>query len=201
MKIEIRSDGTARIEGYVNVVGRESRVLRDVSGQFVEIVAPKTFQRALEKTDKVGLMFNHRRDITPVSMDLHEDNIGLRAIVDINDAEIIDKAKAGKLTGWSFGFYVDADTWGERADGMRLRTLTDIDLIEVSILDCTPAYIATSVEMRGENEVLKEVRNVSEDVEVVEHPPLQDMTPPEQTPDMDLLRQQKRKFEFLTSVM
>ena len=60
MKGEIRSDGTAQISGYVNVVDRESRVLHDVSGQFVEVIEAGTFRRALERAEKVGLMFNHR---------------------------------------------------------------------------------------------------------------------------------------------
>ena len=55
MKVEIRKDGTALITGYVNVVGRESRVLQDISGEFVEVIEPGTFARALSKVDSVGL--------------------------------------------------------------------------------------------------------------------------------------------------
>lgn len=168
MQIEIRADNTALITGYVNVAGRESRVLRDASGPFVEVVQPGTFQRALEK-NPVGLMFNHRQALgsTEDVLELKEDNIGLYARALVHDSEIVEKAKAGQLTGWSFGFFMNKDEWKTKEDGMRLRTLEDIDLAEVSILDMTPAYIATSIEMRGEQESLKEFRNISESVNVI----------------------------------
>ena len=169
MQVEIRADNTALITGYVNVAGRESRVLRDASGAFVEIVQPGTFGKALEK-NPVGLMFNHVRALgsTEDVLELKEDQIGLYARALVHDDQVVEKAKAGQLSGWSFGFYTNKDTWKTREDGMRLRTLEDIDLAEVSILDVTPAYIATSIEMRGEQEALKEFRNVGEPVEVVQ---------------------------------
>lgn len=146
MKINIRADNSAEITGYVNVVERESRVL----GDFVEIIEAKTFQRALEKTDCVGLMFNHVRNLgtTNDCLELHEDNIGLFARALVTDKEVIEEAKKGKLTGWSFGFYIDDQEISTRADGIELHRVKDIDLVEVSILNCTPAYYATCIEMR-----------------------------------------------------
>ena len=45
------------------------------------------------------------------------------------------------------------DPWSNREDGMQKRTVEEIDLYEISsVLDKTPAYIATSIEMRGEEE-------------------------------------------------
>jgi hypothetical protein len=43
--------------------------------------------------------------------------------------------------------------------GFRGRFLEDIELLEVSILDKTPAYIATSIEARGEVDVITENRS------------------------------------------
>ena len=202
MQIEIRADNTALITGYVNVAGRESRVLRDASGPFVEVVQPGTFQRALEK-NPVGLMFNHRQALgsTEDVLELKEDNIGLYARALDYDADIVDKAKAGQLTGWSFGFFVDKDEWKTKEDGMRLRTLEDIDLAEVSILDMTPAYIATSIEMRGEQESLKEFRNINEPVNVIQ---LEERTEPapedpekEKKEDVVDMADLKRQLEFI----
>ncbi|WP_277248165.1 HK97 family phage prohead protease [Phascolarctobacterium succinatutens] len=194
MKVEIRKDGTALITGYVNVVGRESRVLQDISGEFVEVIEPGTFARALSKVDSVGLMFNHMRDVDTAdnTFELTEDNIGLYAKAVIKDAEVIQRAKENKLTGWSFGFYENAEKWDNRADGMRRRTVTDLDLVEVSILDVTPAYIATSIEMRGEDAVLKECRDVGDTVEIVDNSPKDE--PP--APDLSKQEQLKRKFDF-----
>lgn len=198
MKVEIRADNTALITGYVNVVGRLSRVLRDVSGSFVEMVKPTTFARALEAAKSVGLMFDHARIIgsTDNVLELKEDSIGLYAKAVVSDPEIIEKAKKNELRGWSFGFYINdsGEEWSQTSDGMRLRTLTDIELIEVSILDVTPAYIATSIEMRDGNNVLKEYRNADAVVEITDNsePPIK--VESKDTIDMALL---KRKFETL----
>ena len=53
---------------------------------------------------------------------------------------------------------------------MRIRTLNGIDLREVSILDVTPAYIATSIEMRDDATSLLEFRMADEPLEVTEEP-------------------------------
>ena len=203
MKVEIRKDGSALITGYVNVVGRESRVLHDVSGQFVEVIEPGTFQRALDKTDTVGLMFNHDRNVstTDNTLELVEDNIGLYAKAMVKDAEVIRRAKENKLTGWSFGFVENADTWDTRADGIRRRTITDLDLLEVSILDVTPAYIATSIEMRGEQTTLKERRDLGDNVEIVDNSEPASQEPP--APDKGAIEERemlKRKFDFYMTV-
>ena len=204
MKIEIRADNTALITGYVNVVDRESRVLRDASGPFVEVVQPGTFQRALEKNE-VGLMFNHIKPLgsTEEALELKEDNIGLYARALVSDPDVIEKAKAGQLTGWSFGFFMNKDDWKTKEDGMRIRTLEDIDLAEVSILDMTPAYIATSIEMRGEQETLKEFRNNGEAVELIqpeeraEDPAPEPPEPePEKAPEVNMA-DLKRQLDFI----
>jgi HK97 family phage prohead protease len=166
MKIELRDNGV-HIEGYVNVVDRDSRILPSPRGQFVEQVKPKTFQRALERQDNVDLLFNHIEDrhlgsTKEGNMQLYEDNIGLRAIVDTNDPEVVEKAKNNELTGWSFAFSAIKDSWKDGEDGMQRRYLEDITLPEVSILSVTPAYIATSIETRDNKPVITEQRNVIE---------------------------------------
>jgi uncharacterized protein len=151
------------LDGYVNAVGRDSRVLPSPKGKFIEQIKPKTFQRALERADNVDLLFNHQKNrklgsIKEGNLELYEDNIGLRAIATVSDDEVIKKAKNGELKGWSFGFYANKDSWEDGPDGIQRRYLEDIDLLEVSILDKTPAYIATTIEQRGEEDVLAETR-------------------------------------------
>ena len=162
MRIEIRGN-QAMLDGYVNAVGRDSRVLPSPKGKFIEQIKPKTFQKALEKADNVDLLFNHKKDrklgsTKEGNLELYEDNIGLRAIATVSDDEVIKKAKNGELRGWSFGFYTNKDSWEDAPDGIQRRYLEDIDLLEVSILDKTPAYIATTIEQRGEEDVLTETR-------------------------------------------
>lgn len=162
MRIEIRGDQVL-LDGYVNAVDRESRVLPSPRGQFREKIVPKTFEKALMKTDDVELRFNHREDrklgsTKQGNLQLYEDNIGLRAIATVMDEEVIQKAKNNELRGWSFGFIANQDRWEDADDGIQRRFIEDMDLLEVSILDKTPAYIATSIESRGEEDILSENR-------------------------------------------
>jgi uncharacterized protein len=163
MRIEIRGNQVL-LDGYVNAVDRESRVLPSPRGRFKEKIKPKTFEKALSKADDVELRFNHDQNrklgsIKEGNLQLYEDNIGLRAIATVSDEEVIQKAKNGELRGWSFAFIDNKPCWEDGSNGIQLRTLVDIDLLEVSILDKTPAYIATSIEARGEEEVITENRS------------------------------------------
>ena len=165
MRIELRSDNNILIDGYVNAVARDSRIMPSINGEFVEQVVPGTFHKALSRTRNVDLLLNHNESrklgsIIEGNLKLFEDNIGLRAIATITDEEVIKKAIAGKLKGWSFGFYLNNDRWETDSKGIKRRFLEDIELLEVSILDNTknPAYIATSIETRDNKEVLREIR-------------------------------------------
>ena len=168
MDVEIRSADCAVISGYVNVVERRSRVLRRVGAPpFREIVKSGTFKKALDKGRTVELMLNHKRKLcdTNSGLELREDNVGLYAKAAVTDAETVQAAKDGKLTGWSFGFRCNKDSWSSE-DGVDVRTLDDIELGEVSILTKTPAYTATSIEVR-DDEPMTEQRSFAEDVNVL----------------------------------
>ena len=169
MKIEIRGN-KIKLDGYVNAVARDSRVLSSVRGKFVEQIEPKVFERALMKADNVDLLFNHDRNrklgsVVDGNLELFEDAIGLRAICTVEDEEVIRKAQNNELRGWSFGFICNEDSWEER-DGINRRYVKDLSLLEVSILDKTPAYIATSIEARGEESVIRENRILETEIEI-----------------------------------
>ena len=170
MRIEIR-ENQVLLDGYVNAVERESRVLPSPRGRFKEKIRAKTFERALDKAENVDLLFNHDKNrklgsLQEGNLQLYEDNIGLRAIAHVSDEEIIQKAKDGKLKGWSFGFVDNKPSWDDGEDGIQKRTLEDIELLEVSILDKTPAYVATSIEARGENQAISETRGADFKAEI-----------------------------------
>lgn len=180
-------NGSIYLDGYVNVVGRESRPLRDVQGPFIEVIQPQTFAKSLEQRADVGLMLNHKRDLSPTKFDLYEDQIGLRAQIEIDDPEVVELAEHNKLTGFSFGFVAKADNWTTENE-VRHRTITDMDLQEVSILSVTPAYIATSIEMRDDGATLHEQRSVEQQFEVTDNRFPQ---------DLGQLNTYKQHFEFL----
>ena len=186
MKIEIRNNGI-HLDGYVNAVGRESRVLRDLHGPFIEVIKPGTFAKSLEQRSNVGLMLNHKRNLEPTNLELYEDNIGLRAKIDIDDPEVVGLAEHNKLTGFSFGFVAKSDNW-DTSQEIRRRTIDELDLQEVSILSVTPAYIATSIEARGEDATLHEQRSIEQTFEV------DDKRDPQ---DLEQLNIYKQHFEFL----
>lgn len=171
MQVEIRS-GSIIIEGYVNAILRESKVLPSPKGRFVEIVEERTFAKALERNDNILLLHNHKKDRVLGStkdgnLELREDSIGLHARCEIRDAEIIEKAKAGQLKGWSFGFSKIKDRWESHESGIDRRYLEDINLYEVSILDIPPAYNATSVELRTEDDLIVEERVHESELKII----------------------------------
>ena len=110
-----------------------------------------TFGASLSARPEVQLKFNHERTIggTGNGLELREDNIGLHAEATITDPDVVSAARAHKLTGWSFGFTSPKEDWSEPDDdGVYTRSISGLDLVEVSILTKRPAYPATSVEVR-----------------------------------------------------
>ena len=174
MKIEIRADSVV-IDGYVNAVEREAKVLHNREGKFVEKIKAGAFQRSLDRAKRTGsdvkvlLNHNYSRELTSTrdaSTKLYEDNIGLRCRCEIRDAEVIKKAREGKLVGWSFGFLPIRDSWDKEGD-ISHRELRELELKEVSILDNSkvPAYDGTSIETRDDD--LIETREMEDSIETV----------------------------------
>ena len=170
MELEIRN-GALHVSGYVNAVERDSRRLpqrmcKKARSDFVEKISAGAFGRAVSRAREVRLMFNHKRDIGGTAdgtLKLSEDSIGLKAQAVFTDPEAVEAAKRGELRGWSFGFTDAVDRWEDVSDGLQRRIIDDLDLQEVSILSVTPAYVGTSVELRGENVSETEYRS-SEDL-------------------------------------
>lgn len=164
MRIEIRNESVI-IDGYVNAVLRDSKPIPRPGGKFVEQIMPKAFERALGKATNVDILLNHDKtrklgSTVQGNLELFEDNIGLRAIATITDAEVMTKARNKELRGWSFGFYSDKDKWEDVGEGLQRRFVEELELTEVSIIDNTrtPAYIGTSIETRENKEVTVETR-------------------------------------------
>ncbi len=184
MQVEIRGDSVV-LSGYVNSVERFSKPitspLRNKLQTFIERVKAGTFKNALKRNDDVKVLLNHGREVANTkdgSAKLEEDNIGLRAEVVTSDKEVVEKARNNRLSGWSFGFYSNADDIGTE-DGMTTRTLTDLDLVEVSILDDTrkPAYYGTSIESRSEDGKTMEIRgeNMNEETQKEQGLPIEQL--------------------------
>ena len=157
MKVNIRAD-SVEIEGYVNAVERNSKTLRDRIGEFIERVCKGAFAKALKRNDDVKILLNHdtTRELGSTkkgNLELKEDNIGLHARATIYDPEVIDDARNDRLVGWSFGFR-DIDVDRSMHEGVVYRTIRDLDLREVSILNNkkSPAYEGTLIMARADDD-------------------------------------------------
>lgn len=144
----------------VNAIERNSKPLMSRIGKFIERVCKGAFAKAIKRNNDIHILLNHdwNRDLGSTkqgNLELTEDNIGLHARATITDKEVIEKAKRGDLVGWSFGFS-DRDVENSLEKGMPTRSIKDLDLYEVSILDRTktPAYDGTLITAREEtNEI------------------------------------------------
>lgn len=160
MKIEFRLNEMI-LEGYVNVTDRDSKILSSPRGKFVERIESGAFGKALKSNDNIKLTLNHLKVLGSTKtgeVELMEDVIGLKAAATITDPETIDLAKQGKLKGWSFSMNVNKDNWTDTGKGYQERSVQDLNLLEVSILNHEPAYKGTSIKIIPERLEVSNVR-------------------------------------------
>src|SRR5579864_2692450 len=153
---ELRAESAGdkfQIAGYAALFNSPSKNL----GGFVETIAPGAFDRALREKQLVRFTFNHSMDAVLARSDnsslaLSTDSKGLRFVAQLNSniqqhRDIFEACKAGLYNECSFAFTVapNGQTWS--TDGTR-RTLTDIDLADVSLVG-VPAYSGTSASARS----------------------------------------------------
>ena len=167
MQVEVRNDSVF-VSGYVNAVERLSKPIKEtLHGKvrtFLERIKDGVFRTALKRNKNVLVLLNHDNKRVLASTEdgnaiLEEDNIGLKAEITITDEEVVQKARDGKLSGWSFGFIANDDVITTEGND-EIRTVTDLELLEVSILDDTkaPAYYGTSIEAREGGAKMVEIR-------------------------------------------
>ena len=92
------------------------------------------------------------------NLTLREDVIGLRAHLETSDPEVVRLAKEKRLRGWSFDIKRPVENRAETPGGLPIRTITDFDISEVSLVSdrLRPWYESTTVETRageGEEEI------------------------------------------------
>jgi hypothetical protein len=146
---EIRaSTGGRKIEGYAATFGVEAHI-----GSFVETIEPGAFRAALEG----DILALHDHDTGKVlgrtrsgTLRLAEDSRGLHFELALPDTQagrdVMALAERDDLGGMSFGFNVPKG--GERWEGQR-RTLSLIDLKEISVVSAWPAYPDTEIALRA----------------------------------------------------
>lgn len=157
------------IEGVVNNIGEFSKVLY---GSFREKVDTGVFKSAIEDAKKNDrdiffLALHNKRELPLASiksntMELKEENNKLHIRAELPPTtlakDIYELVKAKVLREFSFGFTNAKSEWGTDSDNIRTRTITSLDLHEVSIVT-TGAYNNTEAQARSldPEDVLKEV--------------------------------------------
>lgn len=157
-------DAGMQISGYAAVWDSPSQVLGNFFGDgFVERVKRGAFSRALKSGQDVRALFNH--DTNQVlgrsangTLRLSEDDHGLKYEIDLPETQaardLYALVKRGDVNQSSFGFSIHADgqkrgeEWMDPESGPSERTLTDVDLYDVSPVTF-PAYLSSSVSARS----------------------------------------------------
>lgn len=171
MKIEVRADETVRITGYVNAVERESRPVITARGRVNEQIESGVFERALAEASAVSMTVDHiaSREVANTAkgtLFLKEDAIGLRAEAIVSDKTVVQAGREKKIKGWSFGMTNVQDSVEERAGKLPLRRIRKLSLDHIAlIIDKTPFYSATSVELRADKEEDIETRAFADEVD------------------------------------
>lgn len=125
-----------------------SKELRGINGAFRELVPRETWEKAIN--ENIKFYYNHKPYFelgASAELRAEEDGVYLYATLKENEKGLYDAVKNGEITGMSFGFRCLKDKW-DNAGNYKQRTILDMELYEVSILDKTPAYNNTHVEAR-----------------------------------------------------
>lgn len=128
-------------------------------GGFKERIAPSAVDRTIRNGSNVDALLDHRRETTTILgstdsglMRQRKERHGLTVTITPPDTaavrDLITVIKAGLVKGMSFRFRVmpEGSTWDEE-DGILVRTVTDMEYNEVSIV-LNPAYLETDVSAR-----------------------------------------------------
>jgi len=159
LECRTEENGDRIIAGYAAKFNVRSKKL----GWFYEKIDQGAFARSL--SDKVvKALFNHDSSCPLGStkngtLSLSEDDIGLRCQITLPNTtagkDTYESIKRGDIDGMSFSFYTIDDNWSTDDQGNDIRTLREVDLIEVSPVTF-PAYPQTSIGLRSYDEIFKE---------------------------------------------
>ena len=155
--LEVRqAEAGPMIRGYAAVFDKLSLPL----GGFREKIRQGAFRWSLEHKKRILALWNHDSSLPIGSTDggqlrLEEDSKGLYfelVPIDTNTGrDVREMVKSGVVKGVSFGFFVKGDEWDDKAG---IRTLTDVDLVEISPTPF-PAYPATTIAARSAEDVYR----------------------------------------------
>lgn len=162
------------ISGYINKFNTRSQYMG-----FYEEVRNGAFDKTLNDGHNIFAMYNHDSNMIlgstrSGSLKLSTDDIGLKFELRVNDKvsyarDLYELVKAGDISGCSFGFYVNDDDWSYTEDRIDLRTINEVELMEVTITPF-PAYLDSEANCRSfelhKEKSKEEVRKLQEEKEL-----------------------------------
>lgn len=152
------ADEKPKLFGHAAIFNSLSEIL---AGGFRELIIPGAFAKTLESAD-IRALFNHNPSVVlgrskSGTLRLKEDSTGLAIEIDPPDTQVsrdlMISIERGDINQMSFGFRTIADSW-ERVDGKMIRTLSEIELIDVSLVTY-PAYTDTDIALRSMQDAIK----------------------------------------------
>ena len=171
VNLEVDTRGIQRIGGYINVTERESEMLfsQQRGKWFKETMQKGVFQRSIDKSTNIPLLLEHdwNRELANTAngtLELREDNIGLRFDATIDDTQLYEEIRSGKINSCSFGFKVNDQEYKEVNSRLEKRYVKDITLLECSLVK-NPAYVGSLVESRALENALKMDEEMTEETE------------------------------------
>ena len=171
--LEIRDvstiDNQMKVAGYVNKNGSKSEILSEDGVVFQETILPQAFSNALSRGNEICFFLEHdpHKILATTknnTLEVTQDSIGLHmsaTIVRTSDGQdAYNLIKSGIITSMSFGFLVNSDLWDTDNKDIPLRTVTDLDLLEVSAVK-NPAYQSSTISARSKNSELLDKSKVN----------------------------------------
>lgn len=163
VKIQKRADGAQVIAGYAAVFYNpgDPGTQYELWPNVYERVLPGAFDRAVREQDDARGLFNHDPDnllgrVSSGTMKLSVDQRGLlyEIAIDPEDPDhkrVMRKIERGDLTGSSFSFIAEQQSWHENADN-DVRQLRSVRLIDAGPVTY-PAYEASTTGLRAEGNI------------------------------------------------
>lgn len=159
--VEVRAkrddDGSIGMTGYAAMFGKRSVVMWDwFEGSFVEEIEPGAFTKTIQEAD-VRLLINHDPNLILArtrssTLRLTEDDVGLKVDADMGATSYAEdlavSMRRGDISQMSFAFRTIKDSWSETEDGMPLRRLQEVALLDTSVVTY-PAYPDTEASVRS----------------------------------------------------
>ncbi|MBU3153903.1 HK97 family phage prohead protease [Clostridium estertheticum] len=154
LETRVATDSSEKIiSGYINKFNARSQYMG-----FYEEVATGSFDKTLADGHNIFAMFNHNDDkilgsTRANSLKLSIDEVGLAFELRINDKisyanDLYELVQEGSIDGCSFGFYVIDDSWVTTTEGIDLRIIKEIELIECTLTPF-PAYLDSQASCRS----------------------------------------------------